>query len=231
MFKKIAGLTVFFLLALSFSKLPAQMFGQNDVQYTQFDWHYIQSKHFDIYHYPGGQTAAEFVASVAESALVSISKSWDYKLRKRLVIVLYNSHNDFEQTNLNFSPPSESVGGFTEFYKNRVVIPYEGSYEQLRHVTHHELTHAVMLQMVFGTGAFAIVTGMMRANIPLWFVEGMAEYESRGWDVESDMFIRDALINNYIPPIPYLYGFMAYKGGQSLLHFISERYGKENWWF
>lgn len=215
-------------LAISGGNSFSQMFGKNGVQYTNFDWHFIQSRHFDVYFYPGGKQAAEFVADVAESSYVDISMSWDYELRDRLVIILYNSHNDFEQTNLNVGPPEESVGGFTEFYKNRIVLPYEGSYEQLRHVTHHELTHAVMLQMLFGAGPFSIIMGLPRANVPLWFMEGMAEYESRGgWDTESDMFMRDAAITGYLPPIPYLFGFMAYKGGQSVFYYIERRFGKE----
>ncbi|MFQ5864716.1 MAG: peptidase MA family metallohydrolase [bacterium] len=205
----------------------AQLFGKNNVQYTNFDWHFIQSRHFDIYFYPGAERVSEFVADVAESSYVSLSTAWNYQLRDRIVIILYKSHNDFGQTNLNFGPPEESVGGFTEFFKNRVVIPYEGSYEQLRHVTHHELTHAVMLQMLFGTRAQSIVSGLTRAQIPLWFIEGLAEYESRGWDTESDMFIRDAVISGYLPPIENLYAFLAYKGGQSVLNYIAEKYGQK----
>lgn len=216
---------VFSQMAFSQTFLP-QIFGKNTVQYFNFDWHYIQSKHFDVYYYPGAHRVAEFVADVAESSYVDLSRGWNYDLRDRIVIILYKSHNDFGQTNLNFGPPEESVGGFTEFFKNRVVIPYEGSYEQLRHVTHHELTHAVMLQMLFGTGAQSIVAGISRGQIPLWFIEGMAEYESRGWDTESDMFIRDAVTNGYIPPIEQLYGFLAYKGGQSVLNFIADKYGE-----
>ncbi len=181
-----------------------------------------------MYFYHGGKRAAAFVAEVAEQARDRVSKGWQYRLRDRITILLYNSHNDFEQTNLNLAPAEESVGGFTEFYKNRVVIPFEGSYEQLRHVTHHELTHAILLQMLFGTGAFSIATGISRANIPLWFIEGLAEYESRGgWDYESDMFLRDAVISGYLPPIRYLSGFLAYKGGQSVLAFIAHTYGGE----
>ncbi|MFQ5650211.1 MAG: BamA/TamA family outer membrane protein [bacterium] len=227
MFKTtLAGLTALGLLCLP-SDGQTQPFGKNGVQYTNFEWHYLQSKHFDVYFYPGGEQAAGFVADVAESSYVSLSQSWDYLLQERIVIILYTSHNDFEQTNLSFGLPEESVGGFTEFHKNRIVIPYDGSYEQLRHVTHHELTHAVLLQMLFGTGAFSIISGMSRANLALWFVEGLAEYESRhGWDTESDMFMRDATLNGYLPPIHYIYGFMAYKGGQSIFHYIAERYGE-----
>ncbi|RMD87385.1 MAG: biopolymer transporter Tol [Calditrichaeota bacterium] len=226
----ISKLRYIFLLIFAFThveNVSAQLFGKNNVQYTHFNWHYIQSPHFDIYFYPGAERVAEFVADVAESAYVEISRDWTYDLRDRIVIILYKSHNDFGQTTLSLGPPEESVGGFTEFFKNRVVIPYEGSYEQLRHVTHHELTHAVMLQMIFGTRAQSIVAGIARAQIPLWFIEGLAEYESRGWDTESDMFIRDAVINGYLPPINFLYAFLAYKGGQSVLNYIADKYGKQ----
>jgi hypothetical protein len=44
----------------------------------------------------------------------------------------------------------EGVGGFTEVFKNRMVIPFTGSYEDFRHVLHHELTHAVMFNLLYG---------------------------------------------------------------------------------
>ncbi len=108
-----------------------------------------------------------------------------------------------------------------------MVIPYEGEWEKFRHVIHHELTHAVMLQMVYGAGVQSIITGMQQFQLPLWMIEGLAEFESRGWDIESDMYMRDATLAGYVPPIDYLGGFMAYKGGQSVLNYIAERYGKE----
>jgi Tol biopolymer transport system component len=81
--------------------------------------------------------------------------------------------------------------------------------------------------MVYGSGVQSIITGLARLQLPLWWVEGLAEYESRGWDTESDMFMRDAALNGYIPEIPYLGGFLAYKGGQSVLYYISQKYGGE----
>lgn len=205
----------------------AQYFGKNKVQYTNFHWQYLQSEHFDIYFTDGGRNAATFVGQVAEESYVRIKRSFRYELQDRIKIIVYNSHNDFQQTNVDLSEPEESVGGFTEFFKNRVVIPYEGEWEKFRHVIHHELTHAVMLQMVYGAGVQSIITGLTQMQLPLWFIEGLAEFESRGWDIESDMFARDATLNGYMPEIPYLYGFLAYKGGQSVLNYIAERYGEE----
>jgi Tol biopolymer transport system component len=218
---------IVFLLFLSRLVSAQYYFGKNIVQYSNFKWQYLQSEHFDIYFTAGGQGAATFTAEVAENAYQLLHKDFRYDLADRIKIVVYNSHNGFEQTNISTEPPEESVGGFTEFFKNRVVIPYEGEWENFRHVIHHELTHAVMLQMVYGAGVQSIITGLSQLQMPIWFIEGLAEYESRGWDIESDMYIRDAALNGYLPEIPMLDGFLAYKGGQSVLYYVAERYGHE----
>lgn len=205
----------------------SQKFGRNKVQYEIKDWEFIQSNHFDIYYYQGARRLAEFAADVAESSYVSLSQLFNYQLVDRIPIIIYRSHNDFTETNTSPTLVSESVGGFTEFLKNRVVIPFDGSYEQFRHVIHHELTHAVMLQFLYGSGPGSIIQGVSRSSPPLWFIEGLAEYTSIGWDTDSDMFVRDATLGGYLPPIPYLSAFLAYKGGQAVLLYVEEVYGKQ----
>ncbi len=214
-----------FLILLLFNILRAQDFGQNKIQYTNFVWQQIQSPHFDVYFYQGGQTIAEFTADEAESSYVKLKRDINYELVDRISIVVYNSHADFEETNISPEIQPTAVGGFTEFFKNRVVIPFEGNYAKFRHVLHHELTHAVSLQFFFGAGPGSVLKGISRLQLPLWFVEGMAEYLSLRWDTESDMFVRDATITGYLPPIPQLSAYMAYKGGQSLYYYIAQTYG------
>ena len=204
-----------------------QYFGRNKVQYESKEWEFIQSKHFDLYYYEGGKVLAEFAANVAESSFVSLNKIFNYELIDRIPFIIYRSHNDFTETNTSYDIVDESVGGFTEFFKNRIVIPFDGSYEQFRHVIHHELTHAVMLQFLYGAGPGSIVKGISRMMPPLWFIEGLAEYTSIGWDSDSDMYIRDAAVRGYLPPLQYLSGFLVYKGGQSLLNYIEEIYGQQ----
>lgn len=202
------------------------IFGKNKVQYQQLDWKYAQSKHFDVYFYGDNNRIAEFTADVAESSYVSLKKDFRFEIRDRIPIVVYSGHNAFEQTNVTSDLIEESVGGFTEVFKDRVVIPFQGSYKDFRHVIHHELTHAVMFQTFYGGGGVgSMVMGMARFQLPLWLAEGLAEYESLGWDAKSDMFMCDATLNNYVPPIEQMYGFIVYKGGQSLLNYIAEKYG------
>jgi len=205
----------------------SQGFGKNKIQYQSRRWQYIQSEHYDVYFYEEGLAAAKFTAAVAESSYHQISRLLNFEMKARTPILVYNSHNDFEETNVSSEIQEESVGGFTEFFKNRVVLPYEGSLEQFRHVIHHELVHAMHLQFFYGAGVGATIRGVAGFAWPLWFGEGHAEYFSLHWDAESDNFIRDAVVSAYMPPIPQLGGFLAYKGGQALLYWIENRYGVE----
>ena len=216
---------IIFVLTMGVSSVVGQYFGKNKIQYKDFDWKYVQSKHFDVYYYGEEKELADFVADVAETSYVSLRKDFRHDIQKRIPILVYNGHNDFQQTNVIYNLIEESVGGFTEIFKDRIVIPFQGNYEEFRHVIHHELTHAMMFQVFYGGGVGSMITGMARFQLPLWLAEGLAEYESLEWDTESDMFMRDATINGYVPPISQMYGFMVYKGGQSLLKYIAEKYG------
>ena len=149
-------IAVLALLLIPVAAWP-QSFGKNKIQYNRKDWRYIQSEHFDIYFYKGGEPAANFTAAVAESSLVGLRKTLQFELLARIPILIYNSHNDFEETNVTPDIQEESVGGFTEFFKGRVVLPYDGSNEQYRHVVHHELTHAVILQYFYGAGPGSVL--------------------------------------------------------------------------
>ena len=65
--------------------------------------------------------------------------------------------------------------------------------EDFRHVLHHELTHAVTYDMLFGNMFSALLSRQRLFDLPLWFAEGYAEYSSRyGWDYFADMVVRDA---------------------------------------
>ncbi|HXF49563.1 MAG TPA: BamA/TamA family outer membrane protein [Verrucomicrobiae bacterium] len=203
-------------------------FGKNKVHYKKFDWHYIQTEHFDIYYYQNGYELAKFAASSLESAYVQVRKSLNYDVRKRVPVILFLSHNDFQQTNVTPELIEEGVGGFTESFKNRVVLPFMGNYEDFRHVLHHELTHAMIFDMLFANPFGSILSRQAFFRIPLWFAEGYAEYSSRyGMDPFADMVLRDATINNYLQPLEYVGGFLAYKQGQSALTYLAQKYGEE----
>lgn len=205
-----------------------QGFGKNKVQYRDFHWNIISSDHFDIYYYENGYDLAVFAATELESAYVTVSAQLNHRLGKRVPVILYQSHNEFQQTNVTSSLLDEGVGGFTESFKNRMVMPFTGSYEEFRHVLHHELTHAVTFDLLYGRGIGSVLSQRTLFPEPLWFAEGFAEYSSRhGWDTFADMVLRDATVHGYLVPLDLVSGYLAYKEGQSAILYLAERYGEE----
>ena len=224
--------TYFIIIMLGFVLLSQRgnaQFGINKVQYQSFEWKYLETKNFDVYFYNNSNYLAHFAAVEAEKALQSIQSFLKYRINRRVPLIVYNSHNEFQQTNVIGSYLPEGVGGVTELFKNRVVVPYMGDWEQFRHVIHHELVHAVLNDMFYG-GTFqsAMTSGNLR-QIPLWMNEGLAEYLSQyGYDQQTDMFMRDiSLSENLTGGLENLNGYMAYRGGQTFYWYVAEKYGKE----
>ncbi len=212
----------------STSDVTGQMFGRNKVQYDQFEWQVMKTAHADIYFYGGSEDLIWFVSEVFEEAYADLKEKLSYTPKRRFPVIVYSCHKDFEQTNVIMELIEESVGGFTELLKNRVVIPFDGSYEDLRHVIHHELTHAYIFDSFYGATG---VSMSIIAQYPLWFFEGMAEYESQGWNNEAEMFLRDLTLSERLIPIRdldyYEGSYLIYKEGQAIYHYLAEHYGEQ----
>ncbi len=207
----------------------AQYFGQNKVQYRQYDWRSIGSDHFEVYFYSGLDSLAMRVLDLAEKSQLMLSRRTGHTLGRRVPIILYGSHNDFAQTNVTPEIVDAGTGGFTEALRNRVVLPFTGSYEDLRHVLVHELVHAFMFDQIYGGSAASLIARQSFFSVPLWFAEGTAEYFSLGIESNAEMFLRDGTVEGYLPPLEYSGGYFVYKQGQSAVGYLIERFGEERY--
>jgi hypothetical protein len=235
-FNKYVLITVLFFTS-AYSQFS--YFGRNKVQYTAFNWHLLKTDHFDIYYYPEMKDLAERGAFLAEESYKILQEKFMYNVPSRIPLIFYSTHLHFQQTNTTPGLIPEGVGGFFEFLKGRVVIPYTGSMWDFKHVIRHELVHVFMhgkISRLFLNHRIA-----QDRLPPLWFVEGLAEYWSIDWDTQAEMVLRDATISGYITPlssIDQIYGsYLMYKEGESILRFIGSRYGEnrilqlmENFW-
>lgn len=208
--------------------LPAsgQHYGKNKVQTENLAWQVLTTPHFDLHFHDGAEELAVRAAIIAERTYREYADRLDRDLPFRVPFILYNSHADFAQTNIAPWLIGEGTGGFSEPFRNRVVLPYNGSHEDFVHVIRHELVHVFMFDMAFGARSSDLGRNTF-FNIPLWFAEGVAEWLSSGWDAQADMVIRDATINDYLQPLEYVGGYMVYKQGQAAMRLLSERYGSE----
>ncbi|MBK9576503.1 MAG: PD40 domain-containing protein [Fibrobacteres bacterium] len=202
-------------------------FGKNKVQYKTFDWQVISTRHFDIHYAPGSDSIAVRAADSLESFYGRLVERTGMHLEERVPFVLYGSHPQFQQTNVTDQILQEGIGGFTEAFRNRVVLPFDGSYKQFDHVLLHEMVHAVMFDALRQENGSRI-SGLMRTNMPLWFSEGLAEYVSLdGWDRPSELWLMDAVTSGYLPmPTNDMQGFLAYRAGQNFLFYLDRTFGE-----
>src|SRR6267378_2545959 len=208
----------------------AQYFGQNRVQYRNFKFQTIQTEHFDIYYYPDERGGALDAARMAERAYARLSRILHHQFQSRKPIILYASQSDFQQTNV-VDASGEGLGGVTEFFKHRAVLPFTGSYAEFEHVLQHEMVHQFQYDVYSRGRPGAGVQTLVAVNPPLWFMEGMAEYLSRGpIDPETAMWLRDAALEGHLPTIeemtddPYIF---PYRYGHALWAYIGEKWGDE----
>lgn len=208
----------------------AQYFGRNKVQYRSFDFKVLQTEHFDIYHYDEQEDVIADFGRMAERWYTRLSSVLQHELRGRQPIILYASHPDFQQTNAIPGEIGEATGGATEILKRRIVMPQAGPLPETDHVLGHELVHAFQFDIT-GQAASAVgfqIPGAMR--LPLWFVEGMAEYLSLGpADPHTAMWLRDAALHDDLPSVRRLGHprYFPYRFGQAFWAYVAGRWGDE----
>jgi len=218
---------VFGLLILA-STANAQYFGRNKVQWEHFNFKILKTEHFDIYYYDREADVVDDVGRMAERWYARLSRVFNHSFNRKPIVVYANAA-DFEQTTTTPELIGQGTGGFTDPFMNRVVLPLTGDYAENDHVLGHELVH------VFQFDIAASMTNNRRRfsleTMPLWLVEGMAEYFSKGRiDPLTAMWIRDATIHNRMPDLrklerdPY---YFPYRYGQALLAYIGGRFGDD----
>ncbi len=204
-------------------------FGRNKVQYNNFDWHTISTEHFKIFYYPEMKELAEIGAAYAEESYKIHQQNFNYSLIDTVPIIFYATSTHFRETNITPGLIPDGVGGFFEFVKGRVVIPFDGSLGNFKHVIRHELCHVFMVAKVANT--LRLHRQPAERQMPLWFTEGLAELWSNNWDATAEMVIKDAVLNNYMVGLDdwerYYGTFFMYKFGQNVLMYISDTYGPE----
>jgi len=219
----------FLVVVLLSLALPtnAQYFGRNKVQWENFHFKTLQTPHFDIYYYDQEQDVVNDVGRMAERWYDRLSRTFNHTFNRK-PIVLYANSADFQQTTTTGGLIGEGTGGFTDEFMNRVVLPLTGNYADNDHVLGHELVHVFQYDI-----AAAQVNSRRRFSLeqmPLWLVEGMAEYFSKGRiDPLTAMWIRDATIHDRLPNLRKLSDprYFPYRYGEALLAYIGGRFGDE----
>jgi Tol biopolymer transport system component len=218
-----SALLMFILISMSSS---AQYFGRNKPGYKKFKFDVIQTPHFEIYNYLKNDSMANAITQWSEKWYQMHQKVFRDTFKLKNPIIIYNNHADFQQTNTVSGDIGTGTGGVTESLKNRVIIPIASSMAQTDHVLGHELVHAFQYHMFMNTQHSR---DFSTQNVPLWMIEGMAEYLSKGSvDPHTSMVMRDAVLNNDFPTLKKLSTesrYFPYTYGQAFWAMIAKTWG------
>ncbi len=201
-------------------------FFKNNPHYDKFEWHVYTTDHFEIYYYPEIERHLERVAGYAESAYEKVSGDLRHTLPSKVSLVLFKTHSEFEQENIDPGAAQEGVGAFAEPFRGRMVMPIDEPPDLLYGLIIHELTHQFQFDM--------IPQSLVSNGIPLWVNEGHAEFERGVWNPLDLMVVRDAAVSDIVPKMTELQGYgtagpsrLIYNLGHALFEFIEAKAGKE----
>ncbi len=214
----------FFLLIIS---QVATVFGQfrNKPRYEKFEYRVLESPTFEVYHYLENKERLKEMVQWAEQWYEQHQAVMHDSFFYKNPFVLYNNHADFQQTNTISGAIGGGTGGVTEAFKNRVILPIAFTNQQTHHVIGHELVHAFQYHTILNGDSTSLQS---MGNLPLWMVEGLAEYMSKGReDTQTAMWMRAVVENDAIPAIRELANprYFPYRYGQAAWAFLTGLYG------
>jgi Tol biopolymer transport system component len=211
--------------------LQAQWYGRNKVQYAKFDFKIMKTRHFDVYFYLQDEQTVKMAGEMAERWYARYARMFNHELKGRQPLILYGSGPEFQQTTVINEILGEGTGGVTESFKRRIILPYGASLAETDHVIGHELVHAFQYDIMAQGHSDQARGSDATLRIPLWFIEGMAEYLSIGpVDPNTSMWMREAVRRKDLPQIKKLdnsYKYFPYRWGQALWAYMTGRWGDE----
>ncbi|MDP1569931.1 MAG: hypothetical protein Q8L86_08000 [Vicinamibacterales bacterium] len=201
-------------------------YGKNQIRYDRFDWQIYTTDHFEIYYYPEIEPHLERMAGYAESAYQHISSELKHDLASKVPLILFQTSSEFFQQNVIPGAAQEGVGAFAEPSRNRILMPMDEPPDLLYRLMVHELTHVFQFDI--------IPMSLLRSNMPLWVMEGMADYLTGIWRPLDIMTVRDAAVADVVPQMSRLQGYgssgnprLIYNLGHAAYEFMEARWGKE----
>jgi len=217
-----------FMFLLPATEGWGQYFGRNKVNYNRFDFTVVQTPHFSIYTYLSDTAKQNEFARQAEVWYSRHQSVFRDTFQEPNPLILYNAHGHFQQTQAISGLIDVGTGGVTEGLKNRVVMPYMESKTQTDHVLGHELVHAFQYNLLKNSDSLSFSDAMN--NLPLWMVEGLAEYLSIGSkDARTALWLRDAVANNRLPSLKELTAkpdqYFPYRWGHAFWAYVAGTWG------
>lgn len=202
-------------------------FGQNRVQYHDFEWQSRESDYFITYFYPGGQELARFIIVAAEEQVKQLETRLNFSIGDKIEILIYNDITDLSQTNIGISENKYNVGGTNNPEGTKLFLYFDGNHNNMLKMLKKELALVFLNKMMSGRNFAELVKSVMMFNLPEWYTHGLAGFLAESWNTELDDKLRRYWIETKKPSFQKLNEENQELAGHSLWHYIYEKYGED----
>jgi hypothetical protein len=228
--KKIILFTLFAVVGYSVAQAQVSTveFGKNRIQTRKLKWNYYQTSNFNSYFYQNGQEIAKYVLQIAEKELPDLEKFTEFRLQRRANIVIYNTFDDYQRSNIGLGNDWQVPGGITKLVNNKMVVYFNSNHNDLRRQIREGLAQILMQNLLFGEDVGEFASNQALLDLPQWLTDGYIEYAAENWSTVLDDDLKSEILSE---KYKNFYQFAYDKpllAGHAFWYYIEEKYKKEN---
>src|SRR5665811_2580505 len=139
--------------------------------------------------------SAKYVAQVAEKELPGIEAFTEYSLQRRANIVIYNSFNDMQQSNIGIGIDWQNTGGVTKLVNNKMLVYFNGDHNDLRKQVREGLARILTENVLFGDDLGEFAGNQALLDLPEWLTDGYIAYAGQNWSTALDDNLKSEMLS------------------------------------
>jgi len=234
---------------------------QDEIEFRHpgIEWNTIETEHFSVNFHKGAERTARVVAQVAEDVYEPVTSLYNHKPEGKVSFIIID-YDDISNGGAYF------FDNKIEIYAPSMDFEFRGTHNWLRNVVTHEFTHVVQIQtsLKFGRHVPAVYLQWLgyeserRPDVlygypnviatypisgfadPVWFAEGIAQYNRTDlrydfWDSHRDMILRSYALDSSMLSWESMGVFgktslgneSSYNAGFAFVRYIAQKYGED----
>lgn len=221
-------LSIFLTPFLSKSQVNAVEFGKNRIQYKKFNWKFYEGQNFDVYVTQGGTELGNFVSRMAESELMSIETFMESTLRGKATVFVYNSYDEYRQSNIGLGATTQNSNGVTILPNNKMLVYFDGNHTHLKMMIRKGIAQIILNNLLFGDDIGEVASNQALLDLPKWLTDGYIAYAAEHWSTEKDDELKSAMLNGDYRTFYHFAFAKPELAGHSFWHYIATNYKKES---
>lgn len=199
-------------------------------QYRKYHWQQYRAKSFKVY-FPAdaADSLLKFVLKEMPVAMARVKRAMIRDVPKDVNVILYPSIDQFYESNIGSYEQDKYAMPVFNTKGKRVVLAYNGSYEDLAQQLREGLARAVWVAQTNNetSGLSDALAGSAIADkekVPMWFREGAIRFFAHGWTIEAEDKLRRSFEDNHFSSWQDVLAFQPRLGGHAFCYFLSRKY-------